>query len=647
MGSSNSITTTEPVAGAGQTSPPALSPRQRALAGERRTWLVEAQPHLAAGLSVSAVSRLLGLKGPALHRLLNLAPGGSPATRGEYLLAQPLESLAPEVPAGRTSDFEALLTGKPVRDELFRLYSLTLGACSASSAHSRRTGSMALTLERFADSQLCPGHLGAKLRAGSQPAPLLRLLRTFTAELEQKVRGEGHYQLASFVGRRSQDIELENGELVAAQPGKLWVFDDMSTNLPFWFELPPDVATAAAHQKLAARHGCAVGRQGLYAATWTPSGLCWLGVELLGRVRDAYTSDIILRFFRRLMQTYGKPDVIVLEQGVWKARNINGQSPRPQTQDPIPSEGLTDTDRHYLQDGLRGLGTRLIYVFSPRGPLKAQLECGFNYLQRVTPTLLSESEGVNIGRYGGEFEHAAQQMRRAHDGVAHPRDLGFLHLERCADATWSAMQWISERNRAAASFASSTPRARLTADELAIFLPEYRELQINGGHVWPTVNGLELSFIQPELFAALGNGARVGVKFDPAEPTLGAAIYELGTGQFLGWAAHHGAGPLLSYRADRSDEGLQLLKRYRAAHRTAYRAFDLPSRRTIRIAEARDGQGNVATVAQGQTPQTPDPRSQTHRTHRSILTAPTTDEFARKRQRLMESAAAVRELQEQ
>jgi hypothetical protein len=122
------------------------------------------------------------------------------------------------------------------------------------------------------------------------------------------------------------------------------------------------------------------------------------------------------------------------------------------------------------------------------------------------------------------------------------------------------------------------------------------------------------------LFAQLGDGYRLTVRFDPAEPTLGAAIYNRETGdrnphgfpdgQFIGWAYYHAAAPTLSLRSRADDEEVQLVKRYRLAHRTAYRSLTRDSLKRdslkgtnppgnlspLRIAEARDGTGRVTIL---------------------------------------------------
>jgi len=598
-----------------------ISARQKQAAGERRVLLQHAHDCLKAGMSQQAAAKVCGLSSAALSRLLNSVPGGgklSPLAKCERLLGFPVEQLAPDQARGAQSLFAELAKMPSVQQELYRLYLLTIGSSSEYMGASRRTGSAALTLERFADSEQCPERLRERLRNGCQPKPLLQVIRRITAEIEQRHRGQRHYELYSIVGRRSLEIELEDGTREALPVGRTWVFDDMSTNWPFWFEAPAEAGVALGVKPLVERHGCGLGRQGLYGWDW--GSAAWLGLELVGRVRDAYTADIILRFFRRLMQTYGKPDTIVLEQSVWKARSIDGFTVLNHeiAEEKYQRPGMEDGEKALLQDGLRALGIRLMYTWTPRGK---PIEGGFQQVQTAFPTFCTPGEGVNIGRYAGEFERGAVAMRRAGDGVRHPKELGFLHIQRHADLSWETMQWLNQRNTGAragkpaellARALQESPLPRLTERDLACFLPDLRELQIRGGHVWPTVEGNALAFIHPEHFAELGNGYLVSVKFDPAEPLLGAAIYNrdlssrnhrgYAAGQFICWATLHQDAPVISLRDRGEDEGRQLIARYRRFHRTEYRALNLPRQQTVQVSERRDGAGQVATVERGVNP---------------------------------------------
>jgi len=630
-------------------------------ANERRLLLLAAIPFFDAGLSNVKTAEAIGVDHVKLHRLLTLGGSGSNAERARALAAGPASVLAPKISPGRGSSFEALLQVPEITGEINRLYMATMGASCAQATNDRRTGSIATTLLRLADFPSVPANLAEKLRAGSKPKCLVDFIKgTWTPEVEAKYRGQKHYGTATIAGRRELTEVLADGSKVPLQPGRVWVFDDMSSNIPFWFEVDPSTAGTAdkGTRQLIERHGCCLGRQGLYAWDWASGA--WLGLELVGRLRDAYQASDILRFIRKLVMIYGKPDKIVMERGVWQSRAISGWTVR-ENGDVVESEDgwtvpeIAADETAKISDGIRAIGVEIIHTFTPRGK---PIEGAFNHHQRLVPTFLKPGEAVNIGRHAGEFEWSAKQHRRASNGVLHPRELGFIHIDRLADVAWEAMQWEGAHMKAGrdgkpteilTTWLQTSPLPPATERDLAVFLPEKRSVTLRNGVLTTTVNSDPLQFLNPEYFAALGDGVRVDFAFDPAEPTLGAAIYnERG---FLCWANHLPAGPVISALDRSNDPSVQLIKRYKLAHRTAARMLDFRSLRTVATAERRDGNGQVATVQRGgTTTAAPVPTGsreaggRLQRLQRNILTPPTPDQFARKREQLAASAARSREL---
>jgi hypothetical protein len=498
-----------------------------------------------------------------------------------------------------------LATLPAVVERLQTLYRLTCGASSNYMAKGQRTGSARLALLRFADDELCPAPLGMMLRRGAQPRPLMAIIRVITPELEALDRGPGHYQ-GTITGLRALEEELQNGQRVPLRPGDVWELDDMSTNYPFWFECQG-----------VGKHSSVLGRQGLYCGDVASSK--WLGVELVGRPRDAYRAEDILRFLRKLMQAYGKPRRLRIERGVWRARVIKGWSEEgtdgtegTEGTEGTKVEGMDEAEQALLQDGLKALGIEVIYCYTPGQ--KGWIESNFNRLQQVLPTFVGR-EAVNIGRHGGEYEEAAKRVRQAHDGVHHPRELGFLHIDRAADLLTTAMEWIGSTTRESRGgtipnevwdgWVTEHPLAPVTGTDLAVFLPEIREVTLRLGHAWCQHDRQQFGFINPEVFADLGQGYRVTVRFDPSEPSLGAAIYNretssanragLQVGQFICWADFHEAAPMFS-AVKGEQPGQDLVKRFRAFHRTAFRAMGGRLTPAISRAEVRDGRGNVGKV---------------------------------------------------
>jgi hypothetical protein len=650
-----------PHANGGAAAPPyqGLSERQLREANGRRLLLLAALPLLAEGVSVTKTAAACGVKNSAMHRLLTSAPAHgaeriNAAEKCRRLLALPVERLTPVASEGRGSPFDALLLVPEIVSEMHRLYAATMGASCAQATNDRRTGSVATTLKRLGDFPTVPPHLAQKLSAGAKPSCLVRFVkRHWTPELEAKFRGQKHYNASTICGRRELTEELTDGSCVPLQPGRVWVFDDMSSNLPFWFEVDGLAGTLAPPEMglrpLIERHGCALGRQGLYAWDWASGA--WLGLELVGRFQDAYQASDILRFIRKLVQQYGKPDKIVLERGVWQARAISGwkiedgdsgNSSFREVEDACEFPEMAGNETARIHDGLRAIGVEIIHTYTPRGK---PIEGAFNYLQRLVPTFLKPGEAVNIGRHAGEFEWSAKQMRRGQDGVQHPRDLGFIHIDRLADVSWEAMKWDGAHDKEnrngkpleiLATYLGASPLPPASGRDLAVFLPDKRNQILRGGTITAQVNGDAHQFLNPEVFAALGDGVRLDYAFDPAEPTLGAAIY--GDKGFLCWADYLPAGPVISARDRSEDIGPQLIKRYKLAHRTAARLLDLKSLRTVKFSEVRSPKSEVQNTNGG-------PAGAPVQRH-SLLKPATPDEFRRRSKQLSEQAGQSRRLQQ-
>ena len=158
-------------------------------------------------------------------------------------------------------------------------------------------------------------------------------------------------------------------------------------------------------------------------------------------------------------------------------------------------------------------------------------------------------------------------------------------------------------------------------NDAAVFLPEVRDRQIDGGRVTVKVNGQFHDFRAPWMIE-MGSGYKVYCRFDPAEPTRGAAIYnrESGTsnfnghtmGQFLGFAAWEMpapsvdvAGPVRGiegrpaedfYGEGAWDNGDSLRKKQNKLVATFFSALPRPGQPAVRMHEIRDGEGRVSRV---------------------------------------------------
>lgn len=610
----------------------AMSPKEREKALERRQLLLRAEPLFARRLSQTEVARELGVSIATVTRLLAFGGhAGGPHERVVKALAKPLHRLVDWGKRGPRSPFDQIAGNEHVRRRLHELYLATVGASSEAMTHGRRTGSAALALLRFADDALCPAGLAKRLQAGAQPAVLMRVIREVTPELEQHARGERHAQLHTIRGRRGMTVLELDGSESDLLAGDLWELDDMSVNQPF---ACPD-----------GRGGWILSRQGLYCRDVRSRK--WLGVELVARPRESYRAEDVLRFLRRLMTDYGKPRRgLRLERGIWASRRIRGYEVSADGFEEVEFERdpMADEERHRLQDGVRSLGIEIFWTHNAHG--KAGIESSFRQLQAVAATLTTEWQ--NIGRHAGEFERAARELRRARSGVD-PVKLGFAPMNLLADRTLEAMAWMDLRDRDEEGASAQMvwdrdtgvePLEALCLTDLAAFLPEVRESTIRGGCVTCKVNGVPHDFRAPEVMAELGHGFRVHVRFDPCEPSLGAAIYsrESGSanhhgfamGQFLGWAAYEPPGHQLDLTKEYA--GAKGQQTQRAWHRSAYRALPRPGQPRVAINAARDGRGRVVIAAEGDAVATPEILSKPKDAERSTASqAPTGERSAQVR----------------
>lgn len=523
-----------------------------------------------------------------------------------------LQALAPGRSTGRPCRWEMLLDLSMVRTKLDTLYLATLGASSDYMSGGRRTAKVATALLRFAEEDECPHDLASELRRGYQPIAFVRYLRRITPEQEARIRGAKHFLLHGVQSRRDMTVRLTDGRRAELPAGFLWELDDMSANQPFYVDGPA---------------GPMFSRQGLYARD-VKSGR-WLGVDLVARAREAYRAEDILRYLRRLMQIHGKPDMLRLEQGIWRSRKISGY--RVTETGAVAREdwdrpSMSDAERKRLQNGLEAIGVEIQWATSAHR--KGGIESGFCYLQTVLATYTTDL--VNIGRHAGEIEHGAKQLRRVRAGSHHPSQLSFAGQDELANRIERAMVFCnaktSDRLKASpddvwSRETAARPLPQLERDDLAVFLPDLSETMVRGGLLSIRAGGQQFEFRAPQL-VELGTGYRVYVRFDASEPSLGAAIYNrdgssanhqgYGDGELICWADYEIPGPQATVTAARGMVVTSLHDRYgvdadprqdlRKAQlklvRTAFRGLPRPGQPAVRVATARDGRGAVSEARQ-------------------------------------------------
>ena len=145
------------------------------------------------------------------------------------------------------------------------------------------------------------------------------------------------------------------------------------------------------------------------------------------------------------------------------------------------------------------------------------------------------------------------------------------------------------------------------------------------------MDGDTYDFTHPEIFSSLGTGYRLIVKFDPAEPQIGAAIYnnESSTvnfnrwqvGEFICWADHLPTVPRYDWTEGSYDDPAAMLKRrFNKAVRTAYGAVGL-NHRTSTALDGRgakteltmSGKAEIGRVESRNSSHVADTETQTHR----------------------------------
>lgn len=468
-----------------------------------------------------------------------------------------------------------------------------------------KSGSTASTLYHFAHDPLCPPELHEKILTMKKiPLSLYKTCHV-SPEAEAQYRGPTAQQHISFKG--SHDPFIIDPVTDHERPllaGDIFISDDMSRNIPFWFELAEgEIETRARRgDKLAERHGVAVGRQGLF--TMDARGKL-LGFTLVGCARDAYTADDVLRHFWNIGQEFGWPRVQwVLEKGVWCSRKIDGT--RVQCPDEMRSR---------IVSGFGQLGFAVEHVHTSEG--KALLEGWFNFFQRNQ----SLQEGApDIGRKRGEMEREAALMRRVQAGVIHPAEGGLPHYAEAMRLDRQTCIFLNgrQKNGRIQNGVPDTNWARDTEEPNALrkpareerghFLSAKLETAVRSGHVEKKIEGDWFRFSLPERFGILGPEYRVLMCFDPTDPEAGAEIYNLETGsrnqqnlrhmEWMGTAEYSVGLPMFGYSNEVAEAGARR-KRYQRAFKNAYAGTGIFGRRAATQIESRDGRGQVQRVEIG------------------------------------------------
>jgi len=427
------------------------------------------------------------------------------------------------------------------------------------------------------------------LRTGKDeqwPDSVRRAFRV-TEQERADFRGKKHAQQTEMVTRRGMFEILADGTSHEILPGETWELDDYSANQPYIFRDPSTGELLLGRQVLACRD---------------LSSARWLGFDHIGRERDAYRGEDIVRYIERLVRAWGLPRRLRLERGSWESSAVHG----------IEVEGMASR-----WGDLRDI-MRIEHVFKSKG--KGIIEGGFNVLQRWLG-----HTGTDIGRTRGEFEEATKRLRAAQTTGVDPLTLGFITQEKS-----------SLLHEEAAALINSRPMRRdhldekVSADDLVsrlgwntrtlaardewYFRPYKIQRTVRAGTVnvspgngWPKMYFKLNGVVDGVHFE---NGHQVLIAYDPARPDLGAFVcngdhtarnrqgWKMGqvliaAAPEMGLAPQFNASEILSPH-------MLVRKKASAAAATTFRAIraaaGTPQPAGSREAVAMNGQGGLATA---------------------------------------------------
>ncbi len=556
----------------------------------RRIAIVQAALSLLEqGQSQAAIAEALGVTPPTLSRYLHLHRlGGYAALR----------------PATTNAGRKPLIS--PTPEEQAAIQRLTLQTDPHDPAKTRRV-SVSFALRAYARSEACRPELAeAILKPRSSKhtiTPTLRRLARVTQSSRLLHAGPDTFALHGIVTPRDLTWLDEAGVERPIYPGLLFESDDMTSNEPCWVPWEDEADPCAA------KFGCRLMR---------PQMLPWLDVgsasfrsySLVLRYNDAYRARDILWSISHLFHTVGAPRYLRLEFGAWDAKDINALE-----------------SVHGLCQIQRATSAKTKFI-----------ENRFNTLQKFLAL-----GGVSMGRHRGVKELETKQWLACREGRLDPRTV-FPSLEQWiarVDAAFAACNaepiegevygpanaqrfhgrrsWVPDEIWELHTRAN--PLRRPSVEESYRLLPLQADVSVRGGHVGVKVAEHNATFyFYADAFARLGDGYKVRVCFDPAQPELGAAIVNREAGarsaQDLDSAQPHrpyrpdqliciaeavDRVPQFSATSQWDDRtSFERRRRYREQCRLQYRAIMPFGRRQAeapKVTEHRDGRGNVGTAS--------------------------------------------------
>lgn len=489
-----------------------------------------------------------------------------------------------------------------------------------------QTESLPLALERLSDAGPCSPEARALIdryrESGSYP-PSFYTLFHIDAETWALAKGEKTFQGATHSARRGMFIIETDGTRREITAGDLVEADDVSVDVPYWFQLP-DGTFRCGRQVLCFRDR---------------RSRKWIGAYGVARERDSYRGEDIARAVRELVDAWGLPGRFRFERGSWES---------------APIAGIKVDDGRGGEVRWGGIASLvpIQHVYTSQG--KGTIEGGFRMLHKVLGL-----HGVRIGKHRGEYEEPSADMLAVNNGTKDPRACGFIAWRELLTVFEAAFTQLNGRpvhftelgvkhcpDDVWAQDLAARPGARLPAcpaDLAWHFLPVKRELGAGiaqAGHVKVSVEGYPLPFFfriggpdpaTGEAFPFIERGHRLIVAFDPQRAAEGAVIFnaERGPKNTQGWrplqrlftAPLAGEAPQvdLSGRAGQSAD-LVARKVRNQQVRSAFTSIGLYGQGARRVRQDHDGQGNVARVESGAAGRTgsTNPKSQTAKSQNRV-----------------------------
>jgi hypothetical protein len=396
-----------------------------------------------------------------------------------------------------------------------------------------------------------------------------------SVQVGDKFRGKKHAQGNELVIRRDNTIELKDGTRSPMRTYSIFESDDMSINEPFRYQCPETGQWMT-------------GRQSLF--TLDVYSAAWLGLNTVGRARDAYRVEDIADHMLQIVLAHGLPDIWRLERGLWESSLIHGVK-------------LPDGSRWGGLDAL----FHVVHAFSSRG--KGLIESSFSPLQNR-----SAHESLSIGRYASEFEFQTKLKMRADAGDKKALEQLWTARE-CADAQWKFCcdMNATPKERRAFGRDTVTPSDLLATgkptpcqeSDLWRFCPVKKMLGVNKGRIVIGLQHYPLDFefvIQGVMEGdpIFDHGYQLFVAFHPGRPQDGCHIFnaERGArnrygfeyGQFLFVAPPCPVAPNATLR--REEQKFLAKRAARAAVNNEFRAIKAAGKTDTRISHTQDSYGN-------------------------------------------------------